>query len=238
MGGFACKSGLCRVSEVVNLQLWVTPQFPKLSLKRDRAVTKAPTVSPLSHHYPSVLRPNRVPCPASEVVNPQLWVTPQVPKPSPKRDRSTTERRAGSQLSHHCLAVLRPNRVPYPASEVVYPQLCVTPQVPKPSPKRDRAITKATAVSPLSPHCLSVLRPNRELCRVSEVVNLQLWVTPQVPKPSPKRDRAITKATAVSPLSPRCQPVLRRSRTRCCGSQIHIPDLRLPPEDPNAYLHR
>src|SRR5690625_5859848 len=83
MGGFACKSGLCRVSEVVNLQLWVTPQFPKLSLKRDRAVTKAPTVSPLSHHYPSVLRPNRVPCPASEVVNPQLWVTPQVPKHSP-----------------------------------------------------------------------------------------------------------------------------------------------------------
>src|SRR5690625_2554660 len=32
---------------------------------------------------------------------------------------------------------------------------------PKPSPKRDRVITKATAVSPLSPHCRSFLRPNR-----------------------------------------------------------------------------
>src|SRR5690625_6860294 len=49
-------------------------------------------------------------------------------------------------------------------------------------------------------------------CRVSKVANLQLWVTPQVPKPSPKRDRVITKATAVSPLSPRCQLVLRTIR--------------------------
>src|SRR5690625_6073101 len=32
------------------------------------------------------------------------------------------------------------------------------------------------------------------------------------PQSSPKRDRAITKATAVSPLSPRCRSVLRASR--------------------------
>src|SRR5690625_855063 len=220
MGGFACKSGLCRVSEVVNLQLWVTPQFPKLSLKRDRAVTKAPTVSPLSHHYPSVLRPNRVPCPASEVVNPQLWVTPQVPKPSPKRDRAITKATAVSPLSPHCLSVLRPNRELCRVSEVVNLQLWVTPQVPKPSPKRDRAITKATAVSPLSPRCQPVLRPSRKLCRVSEVCKPELWVTPQAPKPSLKRDRVITKATAVSPLSPSYQPVLRPSRVPCPANEI------------------
>jgi len=40
-----------------------------------------------------------------------------------------------------------------------------------------------------------------EPCRVSEVCKPELWVTPQVPMPSPKRDRVITKATAVSPLS-------------------------------------
>src|SRR5690625_3388683 len=36
---------------------------------------------------------------------------------------------------------------------------------PKPPPKRDRAITKAPAVSPLSPQCPSVLRPNRALLK-------------------------------------------------------------------------
>src|SRR5690625_3397926 len=36
---------------------------------------------------------------------------------------------------------------------------------PKSPPKRDRAITKAETVSPLSPHCLSVLRPSRALVR-------------------------------------------------------------------------
>src|SRR5690625_3661304 len=59
-GGFANKSGLCRVSEVANLQLWVTRRFPKPSPKRDRTITKATAVSPLSPRCPSVLRPNRV----------------------------------------------------------------------------------------------------------------------------------------------------------------------------------
>src|SRR5690625_232675 len=59
-GGFANKSGLCRVSEVANLQLWVTRRFPKPSPKRDRVITKATAVSPLSPHCPSVLRPSRV----------------------------------------------------------------------------------------------------------------------------------------------------------------------------------
>src|SRR5690625_5613300 len=36
---------------------------------------------------------------------------------------------------------------------------------PKPSLKRDRIITKAETVSPLSPHCLSVLRPSPALVR-------------------------------------------------------------------------
>src|SRR5690625_6369037 len=49
-GGFANKSGLCRVSEVANLQLWVTRRFPKPSPKRDRVITKATAVSPLSPH--------------------------------------------------------------------------------------------------------------------------------------------------------------------------------------------
>src|SRR5690625_7756533 len=48
----------------------------------------------------------------------------------------------------------------------------------------------------------------------TKFANLQLWVTPQVPKPSPKRDRVITKATAVSPLSPRCQPEIGRASCR------------------------
>src|SRR5690625_1461954 len=46
---------------------------------------------------------------------------------------------------------------------------------------------------------------------LAKPANLPLWVTPRFPKPSPKRDRAITKATAVSPLSPRCRSVLRAS---------------------------
>src|SRR5699024_12554997 len=47
-------------TKFANLQLWVTPQFPKLSLKRDRIITKATAVSPLSPRCQLVLRPNRV----------------------------------------------------------------------------------------------------------------------------------------------------------------------------------
>src|SRR5690625_730179 len=60
----------------------------------------------------------------------------------------------------------------------------------------------------------------------TKFANSQLWVTPQSPKPSPKRDRAITKATAVSPLSPTvnqsCGPTAcivqpTKSQTFNCG---------------------
>ena len=59
-GGFASKSGLCRANEVCKSELWATPLFPKPSPKRDRAVTKAETVSPLNPRCRSVLRPSRV----------------------------------------------------------------------------------------------------------------------------------------------------------------------------------
>src|SRR5690625_2039839 len=64
------------------------------------------------------------------------------------------------------------------------------------------------------------LRGKSGLCRVSEVCKPELWVTRWFPKPSPKRDRAITKATVVSPLSPHCQPVLRAIRALCRANEI------------------
>src|SRR5690625_7453136 len=51
-------------------------------------------------------------------------------------------------------------------------------------------------------------------CRVSEVCQPELWVTPQVPKPAPKRCRTITQASAVAPLSIRCHPALSRGVER------------------------
>src|SRR5690625_7797232 len=70
------------------------------------------------------------------------------------------------------------------------------------------------------------LRGKSGLCRVSEVCKPELWVTRWFPKPSPKRDRAITKATVVSPLSPHCQPVLRVSTALCRANGIIYSQLR------------
>src|SRR5690625_1550739 len=61
--------------------------------------------------------------------------------------------------------------------------------------------------------CLADFAPAKPCLSIrTKFANLQLWVTRRFPKPSPKRDRTITKATAVSPLSPRCPSVLRPNR--------------------------
>ena len=109
-GGFACKPGLCRVSEAANLQLWVTRRFAKPSPKRDRTIAKAAAVSPLSPHCQSVPRPSRELCRVSEVVNLQLWATPHVSEVFTQTGPSHHEGNGGVSVKPHSLSVLRPGR--------------------------------------------------------------------------------------------------------------------------------
>src|SRR5690625_2074738 len=56
------------------------------------------------------------------------------------------------------------------------------------------------------------LLANPGFVQSSKIVSFNCGLLRTFPKPSLKRDRIITKATTVSPLSPRCQPVLRTIR--------------------------
>jgi len=111
-GGFACKSGPCRVSEVCKPELWVTPQVPKPAPKRDRTITKATAVSPLSLHCQPVLRRGRVLCPVIEDRKFQLWVVPHLSEVITQTGPSHHKGTSGVSVKPAIQPVLRPSRVP------------------------------------------------------------------------------------------------------------------------------
>src|SRR5690625_736150 len=137
-GGFAGKSEPCRVSEVCKPELWVTPQVPMPSPKRDRVITKATAVSPLS-------RLSSQSCALSARLS-GIFGYFCFPDKSDS-PISLQSKRGETAFSGFCASktvLFHPNEVrTFPA--VGYSLF------PKSSLKPDRAITKATAVSPLSP---------------------------------------------------------------------------------------
>src|SRR5690625_2069812 len=64
----------------------------------------------------------------------------------------------------------------------------------------------------VKPRCQSFLRTIRELCRVSEVVNLQLWVTPHVSEVFTQTGPGHHEGNNGVSVKPHCQSVLRPSR--------------------------
>src|SRR5690625_3218976 len=178
------KSGLCRVSEVCKPELWVTRWFPKPSPKRDRAITKATAVSPLS-------RLSSQSCALSARLSGTFgyFCFPD------KSDSpiSLQSKRGETAFSGFCASktvLFHPNAV------LTIPVVGYS-LFPKSSLKRDRAITKATAVSPLSPIANQSCAPASCLVQPTKSQIRNCGLLHRITKPSLKRDRVITKATAV-----------------------------------------
>src|SRR5699024_3211224 len=58
-GGFACKPGLCRVSEAANLQLWATPHVSEVFTQTGPSHHEGNGGVSVKPHSLSVLRPGR-----------------------------------------------------------------------------------------------------------------------------------------------------------------------------------